>query len=99
MKLDKLLKTGLFSTALLGCGLLHGGPNFCPNCGQCLKPKCFPQRFGMPPPPPPCFGDKDSCIKDFKNDCKARDRYFTKRHRHLDKKPLEEPTPNATENK
>ena len=95
MKIDKLLKTGLFSAAVLGCGLLYGGPNFCPNCGQCLKPKCFPQRFGIPPPPP-CFGDKDHGMKDFKKDCKEMDRHFKKGRRHFDKNHLEGPSPEPT---
>ena len=90
MKMNKLLKKGLFSTAILGCGLLYGGPNFCPNCGQCLKPKCFPQRFG---PPPPCFGDRGPCMKDFKKDCKEMDRHFKKGRKHLDKEHREAPAP------
>ena len=90
MKINKLL--GLFSAAILGCGLLYGGPNFCPNCGQCLKPKLFPQRFGMPPPRP------IPCMNDCKKDCKDTERHFKKGRRFFGKKTLETPTPDSNPN-
>ena len=54
MKFYKLLKGSLFSAALLGCGMMHGHNNFCPNCGYCLNLEAFHQRFDMPPPSMPC---------------------------------------------
>lgn len=48
MEIRRLLKNGLFSATLLGCGLLHGHYKFCPNCGHCLRPPCPPSRFSPP---------------------------------------------------
>ena len=57
MEIRKLLKNGLFSATLLGCGLLHGHYKFCPNCGHSLRPLYSPSRFS----PPRSSHEKDNC--------------------------------------
>lgn len=88
MKFNGLFKCGLFSTTLFACGLTYGGNNFCPNCGYCLKPNAFHQRFDMPPPPPscrccidkgcPCMKDCDKKLENFKGR-----RHFLKKDRKV----------------
>ena len=71
MKIKRLLKNGLFSATLLGCGMLHGHYKFCPNCGYCLKPPC-PREYDP-------FRRNDGCphMRD------AGDYYSERWHKHF----------------
>lgn len=74
MEIRKLLKNGLFSATLLGCGLLHGHYKFCPNCGYCLRPPCPPSRFS---PPSSC---SEASMRE--GNCPCAEDFKTPKHYH-----------------